>query len=269
MNAAISGWWATLDAPITPTTDGVRYLAASHTRVARPYHLRWLMPWLCRTSTRRWRLTAQGSVLALAPLAWWYTGSPWMMACILLSGVLFNWANPVLVDAQGMALALLAACLWPVCWPAALVVALVAGMTRETAPMWAAVWAWHPALLIGMIPVAVRWLQPAGIEHDLGIREWLDHPFTLSRQAHQGIWQNWRIILAPWAGLVFGVMVLAPWTPDSARLLVALVFAYSQLLMAHDIVRLYTWAWPSLALACTQALPLFVFAAGQPAAGLS
>lgn len=230
------------------TPDGARYLAMRHERVARPFHLRWLIPAICGTDRLRWEIVTRGAVLSLAPLAWWYTGSPWMAACALLPGVWFNWSHPVLVDAPGMALALLAACLWPVCWPAALVVAVLAGCVRETAPVWSAVYAWHPALLVGLVPVAVRWLMKAGGD-PCGYDQQLAHPWRASRVAHRGRWLDPFLMVTPWGPLVLGLAAPTP------QLGAAIGVGYAQTLIATDTVRLYQWAWPVLALAAVTVAP--------------
>lgn len=241
---------------VNVTPDGLRYLAMGKgDRAARPYHLRWLLPALAKTDVCRWAWASRLSVVLLGLLGWWFTGSVWMASAVALPGVLFNWRYPVLVDATGMVLALFAACLWPICWPAALLVVLVAGMTRETGPVWAALWAWNPVLLVGLIPVGLRWLQTQGVEQDPSMQRWVEHPVLASWFAHWGRWREPQFLLVPWAGLLLGVAVLAPWTVNSTRLAIGLVLGYGQLLVAHDEVRLYQWAWPSLALACTQALP--------------
>jgi hypothetical protein len=235
------------------TEDGQRYLAMSDRRVARPFHLRWLLPLICGTDLQRWTYTTRSSVLALAPLAWWYTGSVWMAACVLLPGVWFNWSHPVLVDATGMALALLSACLWPVCWPLALAVVLVGASVRETVPVWAAVFAWHPLLLIGLLAVGVRWLQRPGSDVCGPEIEWmLAHPIQSAKAAHAHQWRNPFVMLLPWAGLLAGLGAMT-WP-----LAVAIGLAYGQLLIATDTTRLFQWAWPALALACVHAAPAWL-----------
>ena len=102
------------------TPDGVRYLAASSQRVARPFHLRWLLPRLLGADSRRWQYVTRASVLAIGLLTALYAHSVWMVAVIALPGLWFNWRHPVLVDAPAMALALAAAVLWPIYWPAAI-----------------------------------------------------------------------------------------------------------------------------------------------------
>lgn len=251
------GWWTApprTQPDLTP--DGYRYLAiGAGQRVPRPFHLRWLAPKICRTYGRRWVWLTRTSVLLLAPLAWWYTGSPWMAACVLLPGVWFNWRAPVLVDAPAMALALTAACLAPHHPYAAVAVACLAGATRETAPVWAAVWAWNPILLAGLIPVAIRAIQHDGPdvldERNANI---VAHPIRAGLAAHHGMWRT-PVMWAPWAGLLLALPALTGGGTVAWVLAVSLLAGYSQLVTATDTVRLYQWAWPAMAAATVAAVP--------------
>ena len=237
------------------TPDGVRYLAASSQRVARPFHLRWLLPRLLGADSRRWQYVTRASVLAIGVLTALYAHSVWMVAVIALPGLWFNWRHPVLVDAPAMALALAAAVLWPIYWPAAIAVVLVAGCVRETAPVWSAVYAWQPWLLAGLVPVGMRWLMRQGPDVLDAENAWiLAHPFQASRKYHAGLWLDARMMVAPWGGLVAAVAFL------DARLEVALGLAYAQLAAATDSVRLYQWAAPVLALRCVDGLPSWALA---------
>ncbi len=237
------------------TPDGVRYVASSKRRVARPFHYRWLAPTLCRDSKKRWVWTARISVLSLAPLIWWYVGGIRGLAAIgLLVGfagvVRFNLEHPVLVDAPAMAAALLCACLvQDGRWMAAIPVALFAGTIRETAPVFAAAFAWSPLPLLGLIPVAIRHLQAEGPDVLDEENRWiLDHPLKASRKYHQGFTiPNWVL---PWG---MGILCLAH---PTWQLAVAAVLAYGQCLVATDTVRLYQWCWPVVALCAVQAVPL-------------
>lgn len=233
---------------MTLTPDGVRYMAMRRERVARPFHLRWLLPMICGADRLRWEVVTRASVVALGLLAWAYTGSPWMAACVVLPGVWFNWRHPVLVDAPAMALALLSAVLWPICWPAAVAVAVVAGCVRETAPVWAAVFAWHPVLLVGLVPVGLRSLQRAGTD-PVHRDEMLAHPLRWGLRSHRGLWADPFLMVTPWGPLVLGVAALSP------QLAVALGLGYAQALIATDTVRLYQWAWPVLAAATVTVVP--------------
>ena len=232
------------------TPDGARYLAASHQRVARPFHLRWLLPTVLGDNQRRWEYCTRLSVLAIGVLCGLYTHSVWMAAVCALPGITFNWRHPVLVDAPAMATALAAAVVFPHCWPAAVALALLSGTIRETAPVWAAIYAWNPLLLVGLLPVAARAVQRQGDDVLDSQNAWiLAHPFKASQAFHLGQWSSWQIMVAPWATLVASVAGL------TTQLIVALAAGYGQLLIATDSVRLYQWAAPVLALACVHMLP--------------
>jgi hypothetical protein len=232
------------------TPDGVRYFAAASQRVARPFHLRWLLPRLLGADSARWTWVTRTSVLAIGALTAVYAHSVWMVAVIALPGIWFNWRHPVLVDAPAMALALGAALLWPVCWPVAIALALVAGCVRETAPVWAAIYAWNPVLLVGLAPVAVRWLMRQGPDVLDEENAWiLAHPFQASKKYHRGLWVDADTMVTPWGGLLAAVAFL------DARLEVAIALAYAQIAAATDTVRLYQWAAPVLAASCVAGLP--------------
>lgn len=227
------------------TPDGKRYLAlAAHHPVPRPFNLRFLIPALCGHNGSRWQWCSRLSVLTLAPLAWVYTGSPWMAACVALPGVWFNWRHPVLVDAPGMVLALAAACVLPASWPAAVILALLAGCVRETAPVWSAIYAWNPLLLVGLIPVGIRLFAKTGPD-PCGMDAALAHPFNL--KTHR--WSDPFVMVTPWGPLVAAALATTP------QLLASIAAGYGQLLAATDEARLYQWAFPVVALATVQALP--------------
>ena len=232
------------------TPDGVRYFAAAQQRVARPFHLRWLLPRLCGQNPRRWTITTQCAIVALGALSAAYAGSVWMACVAFLPGIAFSWRRPVLVDATGMALALGAALMCPIFWPAAVLLALVAGCVRETSPIWASVYAWNPLLLVGLVPVAVRWLMRQGDDVLDAENEWiLKHPIKASRKYHAGLWADPFTMVTPWGAMIVGLAGL------DAQLAAALALGYAQLIVATDSVRLYQWAAPVLALACVHVLP--------------
>lgn len=248
------------------TPDGVRYLTAATRPVAKPFHLRWLLPKILGDNQARWAWTSRLAVIALCPLAWWYTSSPWMAACALLPGVFYNWHHPVLVDAPAMAVALLAACLFPD-YPAAAVAVTVIGATiRETVPVWVAIYAWSAWPLFALVAVVLRWSQRAG-DDPAGYGHLLAHPIRSAWQAHRTTWLDPAVMVLPWGALLLGVM--AP----SWQLAAALAASYGQLIIATDSVRLYQWAWPVLALATVTAVPpvwlplVAVFVAFNPKRG--
>jgi hypothetical protein len=237
--------------PLTISPDGHRYLVMHERRVCRPFHLRWLLPFTCRANPTAWVWVNRASFAAIALLAWAYTGSPWMACIATLPGLHFNWRFPVMVDAPALALSLAAAVMLPIWWPAAIVLALLAGCTKESGPVFAAVFAWNPVLLVGLIPVAIRWLQRPGPDVDslpANHHDMVAHPLRTGWQFHGTRLLDPQLMLLPWGGLIVAVGAM------SWQLAVALVLGYAQLAMATDSVRLYQWAAPVVALAATQAI---------------
>jgi hypothetical protein len=234
------------------TPDGVRYTAMQTGRTAKPFHFRWLLPFLCKNK-RSWQIAAWASGFAYLALVGAYTGT-WQapILALSLSGVIgYNLKHPVLVDLPAMALALgsvvaLDAGLWYV----AIVLVLLAGCTKESSPVFAACWAWSPLLLVGLVPVLVRALIRPGsdpLSHYPEHVEILKHPIRSSWRFHKDepIW----IYVLPWGICVLGI------ANGSPQLWVTLAFAYAQLLVATDSVRLYQWAAPVAILTAVPMLP--------------
>jgi hypothetical protein len=278
--------------------DSRRYLAMHQRRVCRPFHLRWLLPLTLRANLQAWTWATRSAVVAIGVLTAVYTGSPWLAAVALLPAMTWNWHHPVMVDMVAMAWTLATALVamqgW---WWLALPMVLVAATMRETTPIWAAIYAWQPWLLVGLIPVAVRWAMRPGPD------TWTDHnayyvanPLAAGRDFHRGRWRDPALMVWPWAGLIVGVGLLAggpemvggvkdagggpaSWVPGwlastveqvtsllpptwwgwggVLQLAVALACAYLPLLIATDSVRIYQWAAPVLALACVTVLPFW------------
>lgn len=213
--------------PCTP--DGVRYLTmGGGQRVPLPYHLRWFVPFVARQIGWRWRAVHIASLVTLAAAFAVYLvqlGHEWTAAAAgvalaaLLPGVgRFARRFPILVDAPAQALALLAVVtLHEGWWWAAVPLAVAAGATKEAAPIHAAVWAWHPLLLVGMLAPAVRALVPAGPEVEgAGIKIAAKRPtWDLA-----GPWSDPFLVAFPW-----GPCLAAMWAP-SWQLAAALAVGY-------------------------------------------
>jgi hypothetical protein len=238
------------------TPDGARYLAAAEKRVARPFHYRWLLPRLLGTDDRKWKWTNHAALWACLPLAYLFAGSGWrgVAAAGLVMGLNgvwhFNRRFVVLVDATGMMLALASAVafqhgLWPVC----VALALLGGCVRETAPVFAALYAWNPLPLIGLLAPAVRHLQRQGDDVLDGENAWvLAHPVLASRKYHAGIPRAHYVL--PWGASLVALANVSP------QLAAVVAVAYAQCLVATDTVRLYMWSWPVVVAAAVHAVPL-------------
>lgn len=234
------------------TADGARYWVAARQRVPYPFHLRWLLPFTLRHNLAAWKYVTRGSIIGIGALTAVYTGSPWMACVAFLPGFIMSWKYPVLVDAPAMLLALAAAIVWPYSPYAAVAIVLIAGCTRETAPVWAAIYAWNPILLIGLVPVALRTLRKPGEGDPIEEKEhrWIvAHPLQAGLKYHKGRWREPGLMLLPWGGLIVALAHV------DLQLAAALAIGYGQLLIASDSVRLYQWAAPVVALAAVAAVP--------------
>lgn len=211
----------------------------------RPYHYRWLLPRLLGTDRKRWSYTSQAAVVAMVPAMRWLTGkwSPGLFV-FTLHGV---WGNvrlhPGITDPVAMLAAIVAAgAVLHRRWGVAVTASLVAGASKESAPLFAAVYASHPLPLVGLLSPAVMATIPAGpdIDGDDFSHQCVTEPAKAVWKVREDTAQDWRLYVAPWGGLLAGVI-------GDRRTVAALVLAYGQLLLAVDTNRLTAWAWPVLA----------------------
>lgn len=233
--------------------DSYRYLAlGAGERVYPPFNRRILFSLVLRDSKAAWRALTLTSVVLLPFLVGVYIltkGGSWQGAtfgAILMAGMpsIKYWIDvPILTDAPAMCLALIAVLL-P--WPYNLVVACVGGLGRETVPLFAALYAWNPMLLFGIVPVAI-WsiLAPKGSDQ-MNREEWLDHPFKNAMRFKAGKWLSPDYMVYPWGAAIIALLY------PTWQLAATLAVAYSQLFVATDWVRLYVWAAPVMCLAAAQ-----------------
>ncbi len=241
--------------PFQLTPDGIRYVAAANGRVPKPFHFRWLLPKILGDSAARWFWTSRIATTALLPLTYWYCNGGWrgLAAAAMVTGLAgawkFNRRFPVLVDASGMALALLSADLFRHnLWPLGIAVALLGGCARETSPIMAALFAWNPLALCGLLPVGLRHLQREGPDPE-GNPPWrITEQFRICTKIHrqQPLW----LFILPWGA---GLIALAHGSPQLALTLLA---CYAPMLIATDTVRIFQWAFPVVLAAAVLAVPL-------------
>jgi hypothetical protein len=192
----------------------------------------------------------------MMPAAFLYGGNGWrglFVAAFVVgcSGIWrYNWHHPVLVDAPALATTLWAAVCWHyhIWWLAILLVCAAAAM-KEASPLFAAMFAWTPWLLVGFAVVAIRAVMKAGPDVLDQNAAWiLAHPVRASRKYHAGM--PVEAFVMPWGA---GLAAAADLSPQLALTVAA---AYSQVLVATDTTRLYQWAWPVVAVAASQAVPV-------------
>lgn len=244
--------------------DGARYLALAQGRqVSRPFHLRRLLPAVCGVSAARWWIVWLLSwPLAAAGFIGWQSSAGWQTATIGavlllgLPGILGPSAViPVGVDLPATALTLCACWAWHSSPVAFGVLMVLAAATKETAPVFAALWLWSPWPLLALIVPLIGHLfdrrllgpDPLGARFD----DIAAHPVRTSLEHHRGVWRDGWQMVAPW-----GVCLLALHSP-TWQTLAALAVAYGLLLVATDTVRLYQHAaGPVMAAAAAPHVPI-------------
>jgi hypothetical protein len=141
----------------------------------------------------------------------------------------------------------------PAQWAAGVACIAVAATMRETAPLWAAVWAWSALPLVALVAPLVAWLVIRPGRDPLGAKfqEIADHPVRAGLAFHSGRWRDAWLMVAPW-----GATLAALYAP-TPQLAVGLVAAYALLLVATDSVRLYQHAaGPLMAAGAAQVIPV-------------
>lgn len=242
--------------------DARRYLLASMgTPVPRPFHLRWLLPCMCGQNLRRWWIVwgASWPLLAAATFAWQHTAG-WQIATasaallLGLPGILGpKVVIPIGVDLPASALTLTGVALWQWSSPAAIAVIAVAACVKETSPIFAAVWLWSVWPLVALLPVVIAATVIRSGPDPLGptFQRIADHPIRTALEAHRGRWRDAWLMLAPW-----GACVVALYAP-TWQVVVVLVVAHAQLLVATDTVRLvHHAAGPVVAAAAAHTIPV-------------
>jgi len=237
------------------TPDGQRYLAMGRGEAQpMPFHLRPLIPWICRDSEVRWVVTTYLSAATAAAL----TGvlahqhgaglGGALFAAMLLLGLpwlRFVSKAPVLVDMPGLALALGAAVLASVDVMAGVILAGIGAAASEKTPILAALFAWNPLLLAGSVVSLLVWARsrPAAPDKHLysGLRVGL--------RAHRGVWRDPARMVLPWGVCLAVLVVPTLWVGA------ALALGYGQLLVATDTVRLYQTVAPVLCVVAALTIP--------------
>src|SRR6185503_20288221 len=155
---------------------------------------------------------------------------------------------PVLVDAPAMLVALVGAGLYlsGLGLTPLLVAGLLAGAIKETGPVWLALFAWHPAALVGLaVPAYRRWLTDyPPPDHDI-----IAHPIKSAMQYRRGTLLDGTQMLYPWG------LGLAALLNPSPQLWASVGLAYLQPLIASDVSRLVQQVAPVVLIHAIPVIP--------------
>jgi hypothetical protein len=243
--------------------DGEYYFKAGRGEsVPVPYSLRPLVPMVCGDSYTKWYYLTYLHI-ALVGFASYLLGINYgltvaqaitVSACIAVSRsfVKMQAYYPALVDAHSHAWAMMiAVAALSGNTTIAMVLAIIGGLVSEKVPVFAAIYAWSFAPLIGVLATALHFIMAKHDNTRQGIA-WLDKPFEAAIENIASKFQNgtWHVyFLAPigvaWLGLL----------GNSTPAYVALVFAALPVLRAMDYTRLITWGLPLLLIEAVRLTP--------------
>jgi hypothetical protein len=232
----------TLDERPTHAPDSAYYLALGRGhRVPSPFCYRPLVPWVVGTSDRRWRVATVTGLVAQGVLVAGLTGDARasLLLLALPGGARFSVRCPVLVDPLAMAAAIGLA--WvATAMPLAFAVSfLLLGAMRESAPVWAAIYArsWWPLVGLLVFPIARAFLHRPTTAAD---PVWIQTPW-LCLERRRGQWLNPYSMLLPW-GVLLPLALLGDWLTT----VVVYGVATLPLAIATDTARIQQWAAPAL-----------------------
>ena len=244
------------------TPDGSRYLAMARGEAQPlPFHVRPLLPWMLGDNALAWIACTWISIGACAALTYARarqvaaTEEQAAVAALLWLGLpsVRFWAHaPVLVDAPCVAFSLLAAVLWRVDPIASGVVLAIGACVSEKVPVFAALFAWEPLLLAGLLVPLTLYLvrTPGKIDPKDPLASTLRHPIATGISAHAGKWRDPMAMALPWGAALAALALPQPWW------MLTLAVATAQLLVATDTVRLMQLAAPVVCIGAAAVIPV-------------
>jgi hypothetical protein len=237
--------------------DGMVYLkAADALPVPRPFHLRPLLPLLFRRSYAAWYAAGLCGLAAasvgIGAIALFVGLAPSRAICasalfIGLPIVRSIAERPIMVDGPALGLAVWSAYAAMTGHPvAAALIAIVGASVKEHVPIFAALAAWSPWPLVGLLVTVGLWLlvKPAAPEHQSQVA-----PFAYARER-----QADRLLSAGYALMPWGACLAALIAP-TAPMVASLAVAYGLLFVASDSSRVFQWAAIPVCVAAAGAIP--------------
>ena len=214
------------------------------------YSRRWLPRLLWNGSQLAANITSWTSLVITAYVITLWSHSIWAgLFFIALPIFRINVGLPTYTDSIAICLSTTSAYAYTTGHPVvAIILVCLAGACKESAPVFAAIFAAAPILLLGLL--FVNWL-PA----EAGVAKWQ----TLGLKAFRGRDPlHWRY-LTPWGLILPAAIVYGDW-----RVAVAVALGYAQMLIATDDMRLVQWGAPIVVVAASQAptwaLPIMLLA---------
>lgn len=130
----------------------------------------------------------------------------------------------------------------------ALIFLILASLTKETMPVFIALWSMSFLPLIGFLTPLVIYLFNPPVKQDIlgeGHQQWLDNPFKAFKEYHI------KNLLSPFYFLSWGVCITAVLYQGEywQWVLASVLIAYAQLLVATDRGRLFMYSFPLAILA--------------------
>lgn len=241
--------------------DGHAYLSmAAGSKVARTYHVRWLLPFLLGQRVRLWQAVSLGSIVlsgglvAALGVLYGLTLDRALFSVALFGGLTLTRLCvqlPVLSDGPGVCLMLAAVLAHGLGLPwLALALVLVGSAVKETVAPFAFAATLEPVLLAGLLVTVARVVLVKRLEDEPA---WATSPWAYARRVHAKHW-NVRAWVLPWGVALAG---LAVWPPPP-ELALSLAAGYGVCLLSHDVVRNYQWAFLPLVLLAASVLPAWL-----------
>jgi hypothetical protein len=220
---------------VQPCQDGARYTSGKPQ--PSPFHRRF-HAWPPRVLM----VVTWVSFIALAAMM-----GTWQRALLFatLPGVWMCCVMPTTVDGPALAMATASTVLYPTSPVAAVFLSIVGGAIHERAPVFAALFAWSPWPLLGLLAVQ-WWAKRAAPNHasaDLADRL-VGHDFIGTVLAHKPHVQFFGEGGLVWA--MRGVVPLAAWLGAPVQAWAALGVAFASRVIATDTARSLMWAAPPL-----------------------
>lgn len=254
--------WLAQVADFRLTPDGAEYIRMAHgERCATPYNLRFLLPMLCRDNRYAWlavtyiSLLASGVLTGVLAMQHGLSIEQAVVAGLLLLGlpsIRFLRIVPVMTDACALAFALGAAVLWPLEPVAALAVVTIGAGVSEKTPIFAALFAWSPVLLAGLVVPLIRHVGWSAGPVRTGAQEQAEKEFRIHSglQHRAQVWRQASSVALPWGACLVVLTVPGVWWVASWAV------GMGQLAIAQDTVRLIQQAAPPVCVIAASVIPM-------------